>query len=87
MAVFNKTLANTSVPATDAKTITPSDTVDFPRESSRAIWCGVAGDIAVITFDGTTVTFVGVLAGSVLPVACTRVLSTGTTATSLLALY
>jgi hypothetical protein len=37
--------------------------------------------------DGTALTFVGVPAGSFIPLQCRRVLSTGTTATSIVALY
>jgi hypothetical protein len=39
--------------------------------------------VAVTTEDGTTLTFTGVQAGSVLPVKVTKVLSTGTTATTI----
>lgn len=51
----------------------------------RALYVGGAGDVAVTFADGTSATHVGVLAGSVLPVQATKVLSTGTTATNIVA--
>lgn len=65
--------------------VTPNDSTDlsFP---ARALYIGVAGNVAVYTADGSELTFVGVLAGTILPVQVYRVLSTGTTATSIVAL-
>ena len=56
--------------------------------TSRAIYAGAAGDVALVLADGATATFRGVPAGTVLPVAATRVLASGTTiaAANLLAL-
>ena len=62
-----------------------SDVNDLPNPS--VIYVGVTGNVAVITAQGDTVTFVGVPAGSTVPVQVTRVLATGTTATSLVAIY
>lgn len=46
----------------------------------------VAEYAAVVTRGGSSVTFTGVAAGSILPVAVNRVLATGTTATNIMAL-
>ena len=56
--------------------------------TSRAIFAGAAGDLSVKLADGATATFRGLQAGTVLPVAATRVHASGTTiaATELLAL-
>jgi len=55
--------------------------------TTRGLYVGGAGDVAVtMAEDGNNVTFVGVLAGSILPVQVTKVLSTGTTATNIVAL-
>lgn len=56
--------------------------------TSRAIYAGAGGDLALVMADGATATFRGVPAGTVLPVAATRVLAGGTTiaAANLLAL-
>jgi hypothetical protein len=70
----------------DGVAVTPSDSVDLPY-TATGIWVGVTGNVALITPYGTTLTFVAVPAGTLLPVCASRVLSTGTTATSLVALY
>jgi hypothetical protein len=74
-----------SAPATDCFAITKSDTVNFTNYC-RGIYVGGAGDVVVVTPAGNAITFVGVLAGSVLPVQAKRVNSTSTTATSMVGL-
>lgn len=64
--------------------VTPADGSDLAT-SARALWVGGAGDIKVTTVGGSTVTIVGVTAGSILPVRVARVWATGTTATNILA--
>jgi hypothetical protein len=71
--------------ASEGFTITPSDTVSL-KQTANAIYVGVAGDVALVTAGGSSLTFVGVLAGSILPIKARSVLSTGTTATNLIAL-
>ena len=66
--------------------VTPSDSTDFDS-IARAIYVGGAGNVVAVRHDGTTVTFTGVQAGTVLPVACRRINSTSTTATSIVALF
>ena len=57
-------------------------------QTSRAIYVGGAGNLAVILDrDTSAITFVAVPAGSMLPIRVRRVMSTNTTATSILALY
>lgn len=73
-------------PAIYAIAVTPSDSVNL-APSSRALYVGGAGNVALVQPDDTVVTFVGVTAGFILPVACKRVNSTNTTATSIVALY
>jgi hypothetical protein len=48
---------------------------------AHGIYIGGSGNITVITADGDTVTFNGVVAGTILPVRCTHV--TAATATGL----
>ena len=69
-----------------AAAVTPHDSNDL-TETTRALWVGGAGNISVIMEGGETVTFVGVAAGTLLPVRVTRVRSTSTTATDILALW
>lgn len=73
----------------DASTITVSDTVDLPQPS--IIYVGAPGNVKVNTTWGTTVTFVALQAGQVIPVQVRRVWSSGTTVatpnTNLLAIF
>lgn len=80
-----KIFGREGLPALDAFAITPSDSTNF-TDVARSIYVGVAGNIAVVTLAGNTVTFVGAAAGSVLPVAAKRVNATNTTATNLVGL-
>lgn len=66
--------------ASDAFAITPHDT---NTQQAKALYVGTAGNVAVVTEDGTTVTFAAVPAGRDLAVRVLRVLSTGTTAGSI----
>jgi hypothetical protein len=58
-------------------------------ENTRALYIGADGNVAVRMTSGTTVTFQGVVAGTILPIQVNRVLTTGTTvaAGAILALY
>jgi hypothetical protein len=70
-----------------AVAVTPHDTNDL-AESTSGLYIGGAGAVAVITEgEGTSVIFAAVPVGTTLPIRVTRVLSTGTTATNILALY
>lgn len=73
-------------PAHDAVAITPSDSVDLTAVT-RGIYVGAAGNVKVDMLGSGTVTFTSVQVGTVLPVRATRVYSTGTTATGLIALW
>ena len=77
----------TDHPATRAAAVTPNDSTDLTY-ASRAIYVGGAGNIKVDTLGGdSAITFVGVPAGTTLAVRATRVYSTSTTATSIVALW
>lgn len=65
--------------------VTTSDTVNLTTPS--VIYVGVAGNVKVTTAQGDAVTFVGLLAGTVIPVQVLRVWTTGTTATNLIGIY
>lgn len=69
-----------------AVAVTPSDATDFTQGKCRALYVGGAGNVVAIV-GGSAVTFTGVPAGSFLWVGATRVNSTSTTATSIVALY
>lgn len=68
----------------DAEAITKSDSVTF---YPSVVYVGAPGDVKVDTAQGTTVTFTGVLAGTVLPVRVRRVWSAGTTASGFVRVF
>ena len=74
---------NNTSPAQDGYAITPSDTANF-ASPFRAIYVGVGGDITLVTMGGTTLLFVGVPQGAILPQSGVRVNATATAATSLI---
>lgn len=70
--------------AYDAVAVTKSDaTVIAP---TRGLYVGGTGDVAVRMVSGNTATFSAVAVG-ILPIQVNKVLSTGTSATLILALY
>lgn len=70
--------------ADNAVAITPSDSAEI--QYPRGIYVGVSGDVAVLMRGGGNVVFKAAPVG-VLPIRPIKVLSTGTTATDMLALY
>lgn len=70
--------------------ITPSDTADIEQWNGacpRGLYVGGAGNVAVVTPDGSAVTLTAVAAGQVYPIQVRRVNSTNTTATDLVGIY
>ena len=74
------------VPAWRIKDVTPTNSCD-PQGgfgvNVRAIYVGSGGNIRVTTEGGDTVTIVGAVTGSVLPIQVKCIYSTSTTASSL----
>ncbi len=68
-----------------AASVTASDTANLDAVS--VIYIGGDGNVKVTTEGGDAVTFNGVSAGDILPVAVARVWSTGTTASDIIALW
>lgn len=64
--------------------VTKHDTTILPE--FKALYIGGDGDVKVGNSDGDAVIFSGLVAGTILPVYGTRVYSTGTTATNIVAL-
>jgi len=77
-------MSNVSDPARYGAAVTTSNSTDLPAPT-RGLFVGVAGNISVEMRNGTVV-FTNVPVG-ILPIQCTRVNSTGTTATSMVALW
>lgn len=74
-----------SDPAEHAASVTPSDDTDL-ASAARALYVGTGGDVKLSTIHGESVTFSNVPVG-ILPIRATRVYSTGTTATDIVALW
>ena len=73
--------------AASCAAVTPSDTTRF-EPAARAVYVGVGGNVAIYPANGAAaVVFLNAAPGSVLPVRCMGVASTGTTATNLVALF
>ena len=71
---------------TNASAVTPSDSLDLTAPS--AIYCGGTGDIKVSAAKGSAdVTFGNVQAGTTLDLIATRVWSTGTTCSGIIAMW
>lgn len=79
-------LGNSSLPAENAVSVTPSNSVDL-LTFSRAIYVGAGGNVSAVFENDVSVTFVGVQAGSILPIRVKRINATNTTATNIVALY
>lgn len=89
---FQKQPVGLDSPAEDGFVITPHDVIDL-YEYPRAIYIGGAGNIVLITKEGTELKFYGCLAGTIIPIRVRRVLVTSsdseaveTTATNLIGL-
>lgn len=76
--------------ARNAGAVTPSDSTDLARYP-RALFIGTGGNVALTPVGqqgaDASVVFKNLAAGTVLPVGCRRVWSTGTTAADIVALY
>lgn len=72
-------------PAFDAVEIAPSDGADLSAVV-RGVYVGIGGDLKVTLAGGSTVTFVNLADGCLLPVQASKVFATGTTAAGLVGL-
>lgn len=68
-----------------AQSVTPSDSTNLTG-TARALYVWVGGNIVAI-IGGSPITFTNVQDGTILPIACTRINATSTTATNMVALY
>lgn len=79
--------ADATVSAHRASAVTKSDITVY-AQPTRALYIGGSGDITVDMADGgSSIVFVGLLIGTILPIQVTRIYATGTTATNIVALY
>lgn len=78
-----------------AVAVTPSDTLNIPSPSTEdgsgnngcVLYVGGTGDLKVTTVGGNDVIFVNIQGGSFLPIQVVKVFATGTTATSIVAIW
>lgn len=74
---------NTAV-ATKLRTVTPSDSTIV---ACQALYVGVTGNVAIVAEGDTAAVTLSNVPVGILPIACSKVMSTNTTATSIVALY
>ena len=87
---FSSNSTGLDSPGRNAVAVTPNDSTDLTVQP-RGIYVGGAGDVVVQMLNASNaiadVTFVGVAAGSLLPIRPTRVKATSTTATNIVAVW
>lgn len=83
---FERFYSSLESPAQHAAEITPNDSADLAT-SARMLYIGSGGNVKVTTVGGDTVTLVAVPTGTTLMVRAARVFATGTTASSIVALW
>lgn len=84
---FSNHAAGLESPAGGAVAITPHDTNELAKVS-RGIYCGVGGNVTVVMADGGTAVLFANLAGGIIhPIRARIIKSTGTAATSIVAVY
>ena len=87
MSTPNQKIDNHVAPAEYAADVIKSDSTVL-NPVPRALYIGSGGDVVVtMAADGTDVTFSNVPTGTKLPVRVSKVKATGTTASSIVALY
>lgn len=75
-----------SSPSDVIRPVTPNDAADLPDGLTRAVFVGVAGDLACVDATGQAFTITSG-AAQYHPLRVARIMATGTTAAQLLALY
>jgi len=76
--------ANATVAAHGAVAVTPSDSTEL--QVTRGLYVGTSGNLSVVMADGQTIVFSSVPIG-MFPIQVTKVLSTNTTASNIVAVY
>ena len=74
-------------PGLATATIPSISTADGSGNNGCILYVGSAGNVQGVTVGGDTVTFVGVVAGTFLPVLVKQVVAAGTTASNILACW
>lgn len=83
---YEAAIQSVSAPAASCFAITPTDADDL-EQATKAIYVGAGGSLTIRTVASEQdVTFVGVAAGSILPIRAVAIRATGTTASGLVGL-
>ena len=83
---YKNTMGGLESPAREAASVTPDDILDLGH-TSRSIYVGAPGDIAVHMVGKISPVLFRAVPIGVLPIRVDRVLSTGTTASDIVALW
>lgn len=75
-----------SSPCDNGAVVTPNNDTDLTYVT-RALWVGGAGTVNVVLAGGQTVLFSGIQAGTLLPLRVSRVKSSSTSATNIVAIW
>ncbi|MHA1128196.1 MAG: spike base protein, RCAP_Rcc01079 family [Alphaproteobacteria bacterium] len=84
--MYKNMMGGLESPAREAVAVTPDDASDLGN-TTRSIYVGTSGDIAVRMVGETAVVIFKAVPAGVLPIRADRILATGTTAADLVALW
>lgn len=82
---FQNTAPSLAGPAMHGFAVTPSDSTAL-AETTRALYVGTTGAVALVMASGASITLIGVPSGTILPLRASKVMATGTTATDIVGL-
>jgi len=83
---FSRQQTQSNDPHSNAVVVSPSDSADLGYVT-RGVYVGTTGNMKVTMQDSGTVLFTGIPAGTTLPIRVTRIWSTTTTASTIIALW
>lgn len=75
-----------TMPGYDGVAISPNDSSNL-ASTVRAIYVGSGGNIKLVTPSNTTLEFIGVQTGTILPMQAVKIFSTSTTASLMIGIY
>jgi hypothetical protein len=86
MSNYHQSHTNSPSPAVHAVSVTVGTPYGTATNAARALYIGGAGAATLVLPNGSEIAFVGLLAGTILPVYSTNV-KAGATATNIVALF
>jgi hypothetical protein len=73
--------------AQKAYAVAPSDSTDLPNGITKGLYVGTTGDVVAVFAGDTEIKLTGLASGVFHPISVKQVKATGTTATSIVAVY